>query len=290
MSRPLGTVAMAMAAAACGEATAPADPLPPIEVLTYNVQGLPDPITAGRYGMPLTARMARISEELDRFSLVGLQESFDDDAHAALISAASHPVQRWFTERAAPDRVYGAGLAQLAGLGDVWAEHDQLYSQCHGLLDGASDCLASKGVQGVTLDLGGGARLTWLNTHHEAGGGAEDEAARSQQVTEVLALIDALPTEDAVVFTGDFNMRRSDPADAVELARYEAAGLRDACLELACAEPDRIDLVWVRDGGSLQLTPTAWEVAPGLLDVDGRPLADHDPIHVTVAAERVTPR
>jgi endonuclease/exonuclease/phosphatase family metal-dependent hydrolase len=246
--------------------------------LTYNVQGLPDALTDS--DRPTEERMVRISPLLDGYDVVLVQEDFDPAYHALLVSEATHPTAAWFDAIVAPDRVYGSGLASLARVGervDVFQEH---YTTCSGVLDGASDCLASKGFLVLRLSLGG-AELDVYDTHHEAGGGPEDLAARSAQVDQVLASMETLSEGRAVLLGGDTNLRWSDPEDVPLLQRYADAGLRDACDEVGCPEPDHIDRFLLRDGPDLALNVSAWGVPPEFVDELGEDLSDHPPISAT---------
>lgn len=251
-----------------------------LRVLSYNVAGLPTGLAGPP--RPTPERMAAIAPKLGGYDLVGLQEDFTDEGHDLLLAEADHPVRHWFSTTVAADRAYGSGLSSLAREAELVEVFEDHYSACNGVLDGASDCLASKGFLTLRLSLGGH-ELDFVNTHHEAGGGADDEAARTTQVTEVLAAMSGRSADRAVVFVGDFNMRWSDPPDAVELQRYADAGLRDACDELACPEPERIDRVLVRDGGGMRLTVSDWAVEPGFEDAEGAPLSDHDPVAITLS-------
>lgn len=251
--------------------------------LTYNVQGLPDALTDS--DSPTAQRMAEISPLLEAYDVVGLQESFDPEWHALLVSATTHPVREHFAARVEPERVYGSGLGLLARVGEPVGYEAFHYAACHGTLDGASDCLASKGLQVQRLELGRGAALAVLNTHHEAGGGPEDDAARGAQVEQVIAWLAAHP-DDAVLFVGDLNLRPSDPPDAAWLERYAEAGLRDACDEVGCPEPDHIDHLLVRDGASLRLDVIAWSSEAQFVEADGDPLSDHPALAIEVGWAR----
>lgn len=257
-----------------------------LRVLTYNVHGLPDIVTGSDHDLGGADRMARIAPLLRDFDLVGLQEDWQAPNHAILVDDAAQSVADWFDTPRGPDRAYGAGLTQLAGVGTVQAYAETWYDTCYGFLDGASDCFASKGFQAMTLDLGDGAVLTWLNTHHEAGSGPEDDVARTAQVSQVLDALDALPADHAVLFTGDFNLHGGDPEDAVELGRYEAAGLRNGCKEVSCPEPDRIDILWVRDGTGLALQVDDWAMQAAFVDDQGQALSDHDALAITLTWQR----
>ena len=247
-------------------------------LLTYNVQGLPAGLTDA--GRPPEERMPRISPLLGAYDVVGLQEDFDASLHAQLVAEAPHAGQWWFSEPLDASRVYGAGLASLSDLPAV-AYATAYYSDCSGVFDGASDCLASKGFQRVSLALGD-AVLDVYNTHHEAGGGPEDDAARASQVAEVIADIDTRPASHAVVVLGDTNLRPSDPEDAAALAQYAAVGLVDACDAVACDEPDHIDRLLVRGSPTVALTVEDWWRATEFIDESGADLSDHPAIGARV--------
>lgn len=249
------------------------------DALTYNVHGLPDVIT----GDDGAARMAGIAPLLPGYDLIGLQESFDAEHHASVTSACEHPVQLWSDEKVGTDRAYGSGLGLLADLERV-DDTAVFYSQCNGIVDASSDCLASKGFQVLRVRLGGG-DLDIYNTHHEAGGGEDDDAVRRVQVEEVLEHMETWSVGRAILFMGDTNLRPSDPPDALLLDVYAAAGLRDACTEVDCAEPDHIDRFFLRDGDALSLSAVAWSNEPDFFDANGVPLSDHPAIHVTIGWE-----
>lgn len=264
-----------------------ADALPPtrgaLGALTYNVQGLPDPLTD--YALTLGERMDRIAPRLVD-DIIGLQEDFDADAHGRLVAAADHGSRPWFDARVDANRAYGAGLGLLARPVEV-DYHEEHYVDCHGVLDGASDCLASKGFQVLTLDLGGGALLDVVNTHHEAGRGPDDVAARASQVEQVIASLDGRSAGRAVLLLGDTNLRPSDPNDALALGRYAEIGLRDACDEVDCPEPDHIDRFLVRDGDDVALEVTSWEnLVEDWVDDAGDALSDHPPLRITLGWSR----
>lgn len=258
----------------------PSDSLPTsgtLRVLTYNVAGLPSGLSSAE--QPTPERMQAIAPFLDDYDLVGLQEDFTDEGHELLLAEASHPVQHWFDAVLASDRAYGSGLSLLSREGEPTDYAETHYSACHGILDGASDCLASKGFQRLRLELGG-VPFDVYNTHHEAGGGSEDEAARTTQVDEVLAAIEGETGDGALLYMGDMNMTYSDPPDRVELERYEAAGLVSACDPVDCGEPDRIDRVMTRGSADLEITVTTWSVEAQFVDGDGVPLSDHEAVAV----------
>ena len=166
-------------------------------VLTYNVKGLPDAIT----NTDGASRMAQISPGLAAFDIVGVQESFDASFHDVLVGDNDHPIQDWSDDTVDGTRAYGTGLGlMIRGFREV-ERASFFYSECYGLLDGSSDCLASKGLQRVRVAVPGtDAYLDVYNTHHEAGGGPDDVAARASQVDEVVQAIEAQSADAAVNF------------------------------------------------------------------------------------------
>jgi endonuclease/exonuclease/phosphatase family metal-dependent hydrolase len=239
--------------------------------LSYNVHGLPPEIT----GDDTTARQELIAPLLEAYDIVGLQEDFIESNHAILEAASPHPTQHWFDDTV-DGRASGSGLAIFAEQAELFYL-EQHYSECHGVTDSSSDCLASKGFQLLRLRLGAGS-VDLYNTHHEAGGGEEDNAVRYGQVQEVLEAMEEHSAGRAVLFVGDFNLHGDDPEDQPCIELYQAFGLEDACDAIGCPDPGRIDRAWFRSGDDVELTPTSWAVEEHFVDGEGTPLSDHEPI------------
>ncbi len=244
-----------------------------LSALTYNVHGLPPEIT----GDDTAGRLVAIGPLLPPFDIVGLQEDFDDENHAALVASVNHPTQARFAE-ALNGRVYGSGLAVLSHL-DEETHFQEHYEDCNGVLDSASDCLASKGFQVVRLALAPGATVDVYNTHLEAGGGSEDHAARTQHVQQLLDSLANRSADQAVIFLADTNLHASDDLDGPLLSQLlEEGGLVDSCAEVGCAEPDHIDRVLLRNSDEVSLQVSGWEVRPEFVDGVGMDLSDHPAI------------
>jgi len=239
--------------------------------MTYNVHGLPSAIT----GDNTAERMTQIAPLLSAFDIVGLQEDFVEDHHAALVAESTHVTQHRFAE-ALTDRAFGSGLAVLAHFEAI--EHQHLFFEdCHGLLDSASDCLASKGLQRVRLRLEEDVTLDVYCSHLEAGGSAEDHLARQGQVAQVTEAMLSQSEGRAILFLGDTNLHGSDSDDATLMDTWTTAvGLFDACEATSCPEPGRIDRLLFRSGDQLHLEATAWTREEAFYDPEGEPLSDHD--------------
>jgi endonuclease/exonuclease/phosphatase family metal-dependent hydrolase len=243
------------------------------DALTYNVHGLPPAIT----GDDTTGRMQQIAPLLEGYPVIGLQEDFDQANHTILAEGVELQTELAFDE-VLDGRFYGSGLAVLADFDEVDHHHEH-FEQCFGTFDNSSDCLASKGFQRVRVDLGGGATVDLYNTHFEAGGGDEDEAARESNVLQVLDAMLAQSDGQAVLFMGDTNLHGDDPVDVEHLSLLTGgADLVDACDVIGCPEPGRIDRFLIRDGDEVTLTVEGWGVEQAFYDDDGVPLSDHDAI------------
>ena len=271
---------LACSLTACPVGESPVQPAEgELSFLTYNVHGLPPEIT----GDDTAARMVEIGPLLRPFDVVGLQEDFDDANHGILEAASDHLVQRRFADLLLEKRVYGSGLAVFARLAeqDFFHEH---YTDCNGYFDASSDCLASKGFQALRLELAPGASVDVYNTHLEAGGGADDDAARSAHVSQLIAAMGGWSAGRSIVFMGDTNLHASDPDDLPELERWMSdSGLTDACEAVACSEPDHIDRIFFRPGEGVSWEAQSWTDEPAFFDADGVPLSDHPAISARLA-------
>jgi len=263
---------------ACSEV--PEEALPTsgaMSVLTYNVHGLPSAIT----GDDTPARIEAIAPLLDGFDIVGLQEDFDDANHEMLAAASDHETQVRFSDLVSDDRYYGSGLSVFASFPLIETHHVH-FTDCSGIVDGSSDCLASKGFQVIRLQLGAG-ELDVYNTHMEAGGGAEDNAARESNVLQLIDALQNYSADRAVLFVGDTNLHGGDPVDQPLVDQLlEEGQLTESCDVVSCPEPGRIDRIFIRNASTVTLTVVDWAVEAGFEDAAGVALSDHDPISVTV--------
>lgn len=250
--------------------------------LTYNVHGLPDPIT----GNDTSARLEALAPMLAPFGVVGLQEDFLEDEHQVVAELAGHPFRTWF-EDVLDDRAFGSGLSLFSRPEHV-AVHTRHYDTCHGRYDHGSDCLASKGVQMVRIRLAPspGAEIDVYNTHLDAGGSPGDREAREQQIGTVLSMIAEHSAGRAVVLLGDTNLHADREHGAAQLDRLlQEAGLSDACEATGCPEPNHIDRILFRSGERLRLRVERWRRESSFVDERGRPLSDHPALSATLRWE-----
>jgi len=254
-----------------------------VSLLTYNVHGLPSVITMD----DTPERLRQIGPLLAAYDIVGLQEDFDDSNHDMLVAKSGHPSVFRFGE-ILDLRFYGSGLSILSTLPGR-AHQMQHYSVCHGRFESASDCLASKGLQRVRLQLDEGVEIDVYNSHLEAGDAPEDQAARAIQIDELIQAVRTHSEEHALILMGDMNIHSDQESGRALMAKLiRELDLTDACDAVGCASPHRIDRVFIRGSSELQLQVDSWQVDTGFVDANGVPLSDHDAIatHIRWIRER----
>ncbi len=242
------------------------------KVLTYNVAGLPEGISSSN---PERNHL-KISPRLNDYELVLAQEDFH--YHERLAVAAAHPYQ---SVPKPSDLQKGIGLKVSDGLNrfsefEFGQLHREQWEECHGFLEGASDCISEKGFSVAEHILPGGLKVNIYNFHMEAGGSPEDNAARATQITQLLQDIDKRP--GALILGGDTNLKEADPEDLPLLKRLiKEAGLTDVCTALECGK-DHIDRIMFRNSDKLKFTPVLWKVDRQFVDDLGEDLSDHPAI------------
>jgi len=244
-------------------------------VLTYNVAGLPEGLSASRpvQNLPL------IGARLNRFDLALIQEDF---AYAELLR--KH-VRLPYSSRAfvRGERYdFGDGLSQFGR--DEFDEPERItWASCHGFTGFYFDCLTPKGVSFTRVRLSDNATLDVYNLHMDAGRSAGDQTAREQQLEQLQRLIRERSAGRAVLIGGDFNLTTTDSA---RLRAFEReTGTRDACARLGCPEPGRIDRILSRSSERISLTPKRWRVDRSFVNERGEALSDHMPVAVEFELE-----
>jgi endonuclease/exonuclease/phosphatase family metal-dependent hydrolase len=240
-----------------------------LQILTYNVAGLPQGLSSSQpaQNTPL------ISPKLNPFELVLVQEDFS--YHSELVSAATHAHKSTPMPNASPTNL-GDGLNVLSRI--AFSDFSRTkWTKCNGTFDQKNDCLTSKGFARFVVDVGGGRTVDVYDAHFDAGRSDGDAAARDAQVTQLAQAIAARSAGKAVIVAGDTNMKASDEPTFQKL--LTTAGLTCACRSISCAEPERIDRVMFRSSASLKLSAKSWHVE-SFVDGAGNPLSDHEPVSV----------
>ena len=249
-------------------------------VLTYNVAGLPEPIS----GSSPSVNTPRISPMLNAYELVVVQEDFW--YHHELVAQVDHPYRsRPMWEQPGLLRM-GDGLNRFSRfpLGELtrvtWIE-------CNGALDCSSDCLTTKGFSVSAIELADGLVLDLYNLHMDAGGCDGDLRARRVQTEQLLQKIRTRSAGRAVIVAGDTNLKRSRPDDVEALEHLlSEANMQEACLFLNCRQ-ETIDRVLFRSSDSVSLLPVSWDHPPQFVDPEGNDLSDHKPVAVRFHWEEI---
>ncbi|MEV8443444.1 jacalin-like lectin [Actinosynnema sp. NPDC051121] len=276
--------ATALTSPIAGASTAPAasaDVSGQFTALTYNVAGLPEPLSSSDPAKNTPLIGARIRD----YDVVNVQEDFN--YHAALYAADDHP-HRTPTSGGVP---FGDGLNTLSTLpyGDFARVK---WNQCNG-----TDCLTPKGFTFARLHLAEGVRVDLYNVHANAGSTDADLAARRANITQLSEYVARNSAGNAVIIMGDTNTRYTRTGDNIrDLVRSN--GLTDAWVELvrggvepAAGAPaltcdpqnvttscEVVDKVFYRDNAFVDLAATTYRNEhAAFLDADGEPLSDHYP-------------
>jgi|TARA_B100001964_G_scaffold232646_1_gene288725 hypothetical protein len=240
-------------------------------LLTYNVAGLPDPISAS---VP-SVNTPIISGLLNAYELVLVQEDFA--YHEELSSRARHP----FQSAIMPSRLH----MQSDGLNrySVFPSSDVLrhrWASCNGYILGANDCLADKGFSVSRIELGEGLSVDVYNLHADAGDDPDDAKARRSEFSQLAETIAEYSVGRAVIVAGDTNLKLNFQSDLHILDAFlESTGLSDACHTLGC-RTESIDRVFYRGSKSVNLHPQTWRIATEFVDANGLDLSDHRAIAV----------
>jgi endonuclease/exonuclease/phosphatase family metal-dependent hydrolase len=291
MRRKLGGMAAGILVAAGGPATAAT-----LDVLTYNVAGLPEGIS----GSHPQANHPIISPLLNAYDLVAVQEDFAYDP--LLRQSLTFPYQsiKDDTPGEAGEQLgfaFGDGLNTFSNT--AFADFTRItWDECFGLFTNASDCLTPKGLSFERHELAPGAFLDVYNWHADAGGDEEDLAARRSNTRQLYEAILAMSAGNAVIVLGDTNSRYTRDGDVLP-EMLAAASLTDVWIELErggvlpaigsslqdCDDPssgqcERVDKVMYRSSAALLLEAVDYDVPAHFVDANGDALSDHDPVHV----------
>jgi endonuclease/exonuclease/phosphatase family metal-dependent hydrolase len=287
-----------------------------LDVLTYNVEGLPNSLRGGR--PPKLREIGRILADLRRRGeapdVVMFQEVFSRSAREAVLATGYPTMSSGPSARHRPPPSKGPGLPgrknprkgelslKLASSGLVIATEFPLIasgaqpfgrSSCAGF-----DCLSNKGLALARVAIPGlPAPLDLYTTHMNAMRAsrvkeARHFAAHARQAREIGEYLEAqTPSWLPVIFGGDFNMR----AAPARFETFEAVHGLELVHVRCLATPDLCDVRMSWDGDApwldtqdLQLfgSGTGISVRPVQVEAmfDGSPgsprLSDHDGLHV----------
>jgi len=236
-------------------------------ILTYNVAGLPEPLS----GSSPIRNMPQISPRLNDFDLVVTQEDFA--YHRKLRAQDRHP---YYAPRNRKSTL-GDGLSRFSKFPMSEVQHTS-WEKCYGYLRYSSDCMTAKGFSFARHELAPGLWLDLYDLHLDAGDSPGDNRAREAEVEQLLAALAKNSAGRAIIVAGDFNLERNAPDQAVLEQLLAGAHLSDTCRSLGPC-PERIDRVLFRSSEELTLKPVAYKVeTERFADKKGRQLSDHEAV------------
>lgn len=250
--------------------------------LSYNVAGLPEPLSSASPARNTKTIGARTMS----FDVVNVQEDFN--YHADLYSTARHPF-RTPTSGGVP---FGSGLNTMSTL-PVSKPRRTTWRRCF-----LEDCLTPKGFTQMRLTLAPGVEVDLYNAHMNAQTSVYAMRARRSNVEQLLDAIQTRSAGRAVLVMADTNTRYTRTADNIRTL-VSGAGLTDAWVQtqragsppaqgspsLSCELPETrqdcetVDKILFRSGGGVLLTLDGFtRESTAFFDAAGRPLSDHAPV------------
>lgn len=252
-----------------------------LDVLTYNVAGLPEGISSSN---PAT-NTPLLAPKLAPYALVHVQEDFN--YHAALYAGDNHPYRTPTSGGAA----IGDGLNTLSNY--PFNDFTRVkWDKCNG-----TDCLTPKGFSYMQVRLDNGVLLDVYNAHPNAGTETADLAARRANISQLSQFIGTWSAGNAVLVMMDSNTRYTRSEDNireliasndlidpwVELIKGTAPAAGAA--PLLCGTPptnscEVVDKILYRAAPQLTLAANRYQLDPGnFYDSAGKPLSDHYPLY-----------
>ncbi|MEV4314797.1 endonuclease/exonuclease/phosphatase family protein [Actinocrispum sp. NPDC049592] len=263
-----------------------------LNVLTYNVAGLPEGISSAP--TPRASSTTAIGQRLGPYDLVNVQEDFN--YHANLYAADTHPYRTPTSGGAG----IGSGLNTLSSL--PYDTDDFERTRWKSCQFDSGDCLTPKGFTFMRLRLAEGVYVDVYNLHTNAGTNPGDQSSRADNLRQLTAFIGTHSAGNAVIVMGDTNTRYTRAADTIRTFAADN-GLTDAWVQLQrggippaagsdpsiCPEStcEVVDKVLYRGNKLISLTATAYDNEhAAFLDPSGKMLSDHDPVAVRFSWSR----
>ncbi|MFD1770546.1 endonuclease/exonuclease/phosphatase family protein [Sphingobacterium suaedae] len=253
-----------------------------LSLLTYNVAGLPDVISAAT--TPRAQSMRAISKKINTFDIVNVQEDFH--YHDDLYKGGNRHPYRTAPKIGMP---YGDGLNTLSNY-PILESRRISWKDCHG-----TDCLASKGFSYTRIQLAVDVNIDVYNVHATAQDNAGAALARRKNMQQLADYIRQYSNDQAVLVMGDFNAHYAASWDNV-LRFSERTTLTDAWValerngtvppihpqfraadKLALTDTcESIDKIFFRNSLHVEFTPRSYKVEKQQFsDNHGEPLSDH---------------
>ncbi|KAF9495812.1 endonuclease/exonuclease/phosphatase [Pleurotus eryngii] len=260
-------------------------------VLSYNVAGLPEPLSSGS---PST-NTPLISPLLGQFDIVQVQEDFN--YHAALYASDNHSFR---TSTSGP-ALFGSGLNTLSNFPFVDLQRIK-WKDC---FINEADCLTPKGFTFMRVKVADGAWVDIYNLHADAGSQTGDINARKSNLAQLAAFAQTWSVNMPIVIYGDTNSRYTRDNEALH-SLLDGLNVQDVWIQVvrngveplpgspanACPSTfpsgtpqsqmiacETVDKMFIRSSAAVTLTSiTITNENDAFLDSAGGPLSDHFPL------------
>ena len=261
-----------------------------LSLLTYNVAGLPEIISAAE--SPRAASMKVISERINSFDIVNVQEDFY--YHRELYNGGNMHRYRTRQKQAIP---FGDGLNILSKYPVLESQRVE-WTDCHG-----ADCYAAKGFLFTRIEIARGMTVDVYNLHATASDIEPAVKAREKNLLQLKQFIEQHSGNRALLVMGDFNAHYAAGWD--DLAGfYQPLELQDAWVllqnngtvpnvinEFVATDKLRltdscesIDKIYFRNSSSIEFTPRSYKVENRQFqNGQGQALSDHCAVSLNLA-------
>lgn len=258
-------------------------------VLTYNVAGLPEPLSSSK---PAT-NTPLISPILNGYDIIAVQEDFA--YHNQLIKSVTHP---YLTPTSGS--VPGGDGMNFISKYPLYDYDRETWNKRSGVFDNGSDQLTPKGFMYAQYQLEPGVYVDIYTLHTDAGDDASSYAARCDNMTQIANYIKTYSNGNAVIVMGDTNSRYTRKQDNFETTLMQQCGLRDPWIDIirkgsVPADGDAlmdasnkngpnyevVDKVLYRSSKSVTLNALSYRIEDTkFVDSKGNQLSDHYPLTV----------
>ncbi|WP_312137793.1 endonuclease/exonuclease/phosphatase family protein [Sphingobacterium sp.] len=252
-----------------------------LNVLTYNVAGLPQLISSAK--TPRASSIRSIGQRINHFDIVNVQEDFNYNEF--LYADNSHP----YRTEAMGTIPFSDGLSTLSKYPIVDVDR-VAWKDCSG-----ADCFTPKGFSYTRMELSKGVFLDVYNIHATAQDNKDAVKARKQNLIQFANYVKQHSEGEAVLIMGDFNAHYTFSEDNIRDFKRET-GMIDGWVEVwnrgeipgvvtgfkagvaldideAC---ESIDKIYFRGSSKFSFIPRGYRVEKELFqNKDGAALSDH---------------
>lgn len=264
-----------------------------VTVLTYNIAGLPEWISAAK--TPRAFSIQRIGGLINDFDIVNIQEDFNYNKF--LYQENRHPY-RTTSMGGVP---FGDGLSTLSKY-PIIQFHRVAWKDCNG-----ADCLTPKGFSCARIQLAKDVFLDVYNVHATAQNNFNATTARTRNLQQLASFIQEKSVCQPILLMGDFNAHYSFEKEWIKLFQ-EHVDVIDTWVLLnnegrfpeinqkfhaqhALQVTDRcegVDKIYFRNSDQLLIKPSLYKIERSRFkDESGENLSDHCAVSLQLSWESI---